>query len=267
MAFTLESFEYGPVLVSQGQHKGRIGYFDCEEIYNGKECGVVTFGHPFLTKRKYYVPLAFLGLPNTQQLLKRLNYLMDVLSPFKQNNVGLKTRVDTLEELLFVSDLLSERMFAAQFERSPRGARVFISHSSIDKGFVRGLAVDLSARGHQPWLDEWEILAGDSIIEKVSVGIEDADFLIVVLSIAAVESSWVEREWQAKYWDEVNKRSTIVIPVLKDKCNVPVLLRSKKYVDMREENYTVGLDDLVSSIGILLSEKEKALKKRGNLEV
>jgi hypothetical protein len=267
MAFTLESFEYGPVLVSQGQHKGRIGYFDCEEIYKGKECGVVTFGHPFITRRKNYVPLAFLGPPNIQQLLKRLKCLMDALSPFKQDNVDLKTRVDTLEELTFVSDLLSERMFTAQFERSPRGASVFISHSSIDKDFVRGLAVDLSARGHQPWFDEWEILAGDSIMEKVSAGIEDADFLIVVLSMAAVESSWVEREWQAKYWDEVNKRSTIVIPVLKDKCNVPVLLRSKKYVDMREDNYAIGLDELVSSIGILLAEKEKTLDKRDNLGV
>ena len=192
---------------------------------------------------------------------------MDVLSPFKQDDVDLKTRVDTLEELTFVSDLLGERMFTAQFERSPRGASVFISHSSIDKDFVRSLAVDLSARGHQPWLDEWEILAGESIIEKVSAGIEDADFLVVVLSMAAVESSWVEKEWQAKYWDEISKRSTIIIPVLKDNCKVPLLLRSKKYVDMREEYYSIGLESLVSTIGILLSEKGKTHDKRDEFDV
>lgn len=149
-------------------------------------------------------------------------------------------------------------MFEAQFARGPRGARLFISHSSADKDFVRGLAVDLAARGHQPWLDEWEILAGESITEHVSAGIEDADFLILVLSKAAVQSRWVEQEWQAKHWTEVNDRNVRVIPVLKDSCEIPTLLRTKKYVDMRDENYTAGLELLLKSIGKLLAKRAEA---------
>ena len=199
-----------------------------------------------------------LDVPNTQQLLKRYQQLFEVLSPYKKDESDPAARVVALEEFALVSSLLNERMFEAQFERSPRGARLFISHSSVDKEFVRGLAVDLAARGHQPWLDEWEILAGESITEKVSAGIEDADFLILVLSEAAVRSRWVEQEWQATHWNEINDRKVRVIPVLKDSCEIPPLLRTKKYVDMRDYNYTAGLDVLLASIGKLLIKRAEA---------
>ena len=189
---------------------------------------------------------------------KRYERLFEVLSPYKQDESAPQLRVSALEEIALVAGLLNDRMFEAQFERSPRGARLFISHSSADKDFVRALAVDLAARGHQPWLDEWEILAGESITEHVSAGIEDADFLILVLSKAAVQSRWVEQEWQAKHWTEVNDRKVRVIPVLKDSCDVPTLLRTKKYVDMRDDNYTTGLELLLTSIGKLLAKRAEA---------
>ena len=55
-------------------------------------------------------------------------------------------------------------------------AKIFISHSSHDKGFVRKLAKDLKSIGYEPWLDEWEIKVGDCIVSKVEHGIADADY-------------------------------------------------------------------------------------------
>lgn len=253
-----QNLPYGPVIVLRGKHKGRIGYLDDETIHRGKEVGVVKFADPLLTPYYSHVPLEQLDLPNTQQLMKRYEQLFELLSPYKKDESDPAARVVALEELALVAGLLNDRMFEAQFERSPRGARLFISHSSVDKEFVRGLAVDLAARGHQPWLDEWEILAGESITERVSAGIEDADFLILVLSQAAARSSWVEQEWQAKHWTEINDRKVRVIPVLKDSCEIPPLLRTKKYVDMRNDNYTAGLEILLASIGKLLYRRAEA---------
>jgi hypothetical protein len=68
----------------------------------------------------------------------------------------------------------------------------------------------------------------------------------------------VEQEWQAKHWTEVNDRKVRVIPVLKDSCEVPTLLRTKKYVDMRDDNYTTGLELLLTSIGKLLAKRAEA---------
>lgn len=258
MPFTPTDYTYGPVLVARGKNKGRIGYLDNDTHHRGKFCGVVKFADPFLTPFYQLIPIDYLDFLNTQQLLRRYHQLFEILSPYKKDESDPEVRVNTLEEFAFVSGLLNDRMFKAQFERNPRGARVFVSHSSIDKDFVRGLCVDLAARGHQPWLDEWEILAGESITERVGAGIEDADFMIVVLSEAAVKSRWVEQEWQAKHWSEITERHVMVIPVLKDECEIPVLLRTKKYVDLRDDKYSEGLETLVKSIGALLAKRAGA---------
>ena len=258
MPFSADDFAYGPVFVIRGKNKGRVGYLDNDTHHRGRTCGVVKFADPILTPYYQIIPMDYLEHPNTQHLLKRYHELFEALSPYKRDESDPDVRVKVLEEFAFVSALLNDRMFEAQFERSPRGASIFISHSSADKEFVRGLAVDLAARGHQPWLDEWEILAGESITERVATGVDDADFLIVVLSKSAVDSRWVEQEWQAKHWSEVKERSVRVIPVLKDTCDVPVLLRTKKYVDLRDDNYSNGLELLLKSIGLLMERRAGA---------
>jgi hypothetical protein len=248
MPYTETNFAYGPVIVLRGKHKGRIGEFDDDTFYRKRMQAIVKFAHPLVTPYYTYIPVEYLEPPNTQQLMTRYEQLFWLLSPFRGKEAEGEERSAALEEFTYVSSLLNDRMFSAQFKKSPRGAKVFISHSSVDKAFVRGLAVDLSAIGHQPWVDEWQILAGESIVERVGTGIEDADFMVVVLSKSAVSSQWVENEWQAKYWTEVNEKRVVVIPAVVDDCNVPTLLRAKKYIDFRQD-YTAALELLSESIG------------------
>src|ERR1017187_7399296 len=59
--------------------------------------------------------------------------------------------------------------------------RVFISHTSSDKSFVRRLAEELRTYNFRVWYDEWEVGIGDSIVEKVFEGLAASDALIVVL--------------------------------------------------------------------------------------
>ena len=254
MPYSEDKYSYGPVYVARGQYKGRIGEFDNDTYHRGRFTAVVMFGNPLITPYYNLIPIEYLDAVNTQQLLNRYNQLSEALSPYKRDEQDVDKRVTALEEFAYVSGILNDRMFAAQFERSPRGAKVFISHSSSDKTFVRGLAVDLAAMGHQPWVDEWEILAGESIPERIGLGIEDADFLLLVLSKAAVESKWVENEWQAKYWTEAREKHVQVIPVLISDCTIPTLLRTKKYVDFRGD-YTGAIELLAMSLGTLLGRK------------
>nr|WP_282563826.1 toll/interleukin-1 receptor domain-containing protein [Providencia alcalifaciens] len=53
------------------------------------------------------------------------------------------------------------------------------------------LCLELENNGHKPWLDELDIHIGESIPEKVSQGLQDADFVIVILSKNSVSSKWV----------------------------------------------------------------------------
>jgi hypothetical protein len=126
-------------------------------------------------------------------------------------------------------------------------AKVFISHSSRDKAFARQIAQSLIDHDHSPWLDEWEIRVGESITRKIEEGLGSTDFIAVILSPHSVQSNWVEREWQAKFWDEIKHNRVTVLPVLKDVCEIPKLISDKKYADF-SNNFDSGLTELLIAL-------------------
>lgn len=134
-------------------------------------------------------------------------------------------------------------------------ARVFLSHCSLDKEIVRRIADDLAHLGHRPWLDEWEIKVGECIITRVEQGLEDADYVVLILSPNAVASGWVDREWKQKYWQEIAKNTVMLLPALVKECDIPPLLRSRKYADFRQ-NYALGLVQLTSAIAPIIESVE-----------
>jgi len=125
--------------------------------------------------------------------------------------------------------------------------RVFVSHTSLDKKFTRQLAYDLKKAGVEVWFDEWEIRVGDSLREKVERGIHESGWLIIVLSPRAVASQWVQRELSAAFARELDDKRVFILPVLLEKCELPVMLRDKKYADFTE-NYSRGLQELLQTI-------------------
>jgi hypothetical protein len=60
--------------------------------------------------------------------------------------------------------------------------RLFLSYSRDDRAFVRRLGGDLQTCGARLWIDESEILVGDSLLGKVGDAIDEMDFLVVILS-------------------------------------------------------------------------------------
>ena len=124
---------------------------------------------------------------------------------------------------------------------------IFVSHSSLDKSVAKQLASDLKHYGHDVWLDEWQIKVGQCIPTAIEKGIQDTDFVVLLLSTQAVQSHWVDREWKIAYWDEVNTNSIVVLPVLLEECGIPKLLQTKKYADFRK-SYGIGFHELVGAI-------------------
>lgn len=135
-------------------------------------------------------------------------------------------------------------------------AKIFISYSSNDKEFARKLVSDLFDLEHEPWLDEWEIKVGECIPSKIEHGVSEADYVVVILSPSSVKSGWVEREWKTKYWEEIEKNKTLVLPILIEDCRIPPLLKTKKYADFRE-NYAIGLKELTSAVSPLIRKISK----------
>lgn len=76
---------------------------------------------------------------------------------------------------------------------------IFLSHTGIDKPFVRQLRKDLLAHGVEHiWLDEAEIDTGDSLIAKIEEGMKLSRYIAVVLSKKSIGAPWVSEIYGAK---------------------------------------------------------------------
>jgi hypothetical protein len=74
---------------------------------------------------------------------------------------------------------------------------IFLSHSSRDKQFARKLYGDLRSIKIKCWLDERELLPGDSILGEIDKGIKLWDRLLLVCSRSSLGPTtgwWVEQE-------------------------------------------------------------------------
>jgi len=124
--------------------------------------------------------------------------------------------------------------------------RVFICHASRDKAVVRRIAAELERYGVRVWLDERELRVGDSLRERIEKGLADSDHVIVVLSRAALKRPWVKKEINAAFSLETDRQTNIILPLLIDPCEVPLLLRDKLYADFRED-FDIGMQQLLQT--------------------
>ena len=131
--------------------------------------------------------------------------------------------------------------------RDPAKARIFISHSSKDKAFVRKLVDALKKHLVEVWFDESEIKVADSLVRRISEGLKNADYLVIVLSEASVSSRWVEQELNVALTNQISGKG-IVLPVLLEDCEIPILLSDRLYADFRE-SFDVGLQALLAAFG------------------
>lgn len=90
---------------------------------------------------------------------------------------------------------------------------VFISHATDDKeGFVRPLAELLRGIGIKVWYDEFELQLGDSLREKIDLGLKDSKFGLVILSSSFFGRPWASYELNGFVSRELNE-SKIILPI------------------------------------------------------
>ncbi|MBF0549706.1 MAG: toll/interleukin-1 receptor domain-containing protein [Deltaproteobacteria bacterium] len=128
---------------------------------------------------------------------------------------------------------------------------IFLSHSSKDKQFVDWLHDKLRSANLELWYDKYEILVGDSILEKIYEGLDGSEFFLVVLSKAAVASEWVKRELEPKTLEEIEKKKVVVLPVVLDditSADIPPFIRAKKHIRFPGHGSEEKFSELMDSI-------------------
>jgi hypothetical protein len=96
------------------------------------------------------------------------------------------------------------------------------------------------------WVDEAEIKIGDSLIEKIREGIDNVQYVGVVISKSSIKSEWVKREVDIAMNQEIEGKRVKVLPLLIDDCDLPGFLKGKLYADFRTaDNYKQELEKLI----------------------
>lgn len=128
--------------------------------------------------------------------------------------------------------------------------KVFVSHASEDKArFVIPFATALRARGVDAWVDKWEMLPGDSLVDKIfEDGIERASAVIIVLSTISVTKPWVRQELNAAVVKRIESGAKL-IPIVLDRCEVPGALKSTVWQGVPDtDDFSECLDRVIDSI-------------------
>ncbi len=94
--------------------------------------------------------------------------------------------------------------------------KVFICHSSKDHDFVIQLTEKLKQDSIDVWFDEWEIIAGDSITDKINKGLKSSSFFVIVFSSNLIKSGWAKKELNATLMRQITNRDVKILPILLD---------------------------------------------------
>jgi len=136
---------------------------------------------------------------------------------------------------------------------SERKLRVFLSHSSLDKPFVRLLATDLIGFGADIWLDELELNVADSLLMKISDAIQSSAFIAACLSPHSIKSIWVTKELSMGAEISANSANSLtILPLLLDGLSdtqIPPFLLDQLYADFRGvEKYDKAFSNIMRYI-------------------
>ncbi|HEY2290165.1 MAG TPA: toll/interleukin-1 receptor domain-containing protein [Thermoanaerobaculia bacterium] len=126
-------------------------------------------------------------------------------------------------------------------------ASLFISHREADAKEAERLATELRSKGHQVWLDRWEIQTGDSIIEKIDDGLAGAMYLILCYSDQGVSAPWMGREWMSTLARQLNGRGIKLLPARLTGGEPPAILEDIRYADLATD-WDSGVADLLAAI-------------------
>ena len=131
---------------------------------------------------------------------------------------------------------------------------VFISHANQDAQFAHRLAADLQRLGVQVWIAPESIRGGEGWVKAIERGLKESSHMVVVLTPAALESKWVEKETEVAIARE--RRGLMqIIPLNVEPCEVPPLLSSYQRVPFRRD-YDVGLSQLADILGVRITPPE-----------
>jgi len=129
-----------------------------------------------------------------------------------------------------------------------RKPKLFLSYANSDRAIVREIATGLRAHNIDVWFDELSLAPGAEWVREIARGLDSADALVFFISPNSVGSGWAKQELQIALHRQFSEKNMSIIPVLLADADVPPLLRSIQWLDMRDRNVNVAVKRLAEAI-------------------
>jgi len=120
---------------------------------------------------------------------------------------------------------------------------LFLCHTRVDKDWTRELGIRLegetsSRRTLKVFFDEWDVVPGTNVVNRLEAGVISARFVGVVLSPEMLDAEWPNLEWTIAVYQDPSGRKGKIIPILRRNCDIPPSLRIRNILDFRKpENH------------------------------
>jgi hypothetical protein len=136
---------------------------------------------------------------------------------------------------------------------------VFVSYAREDKAWVTVLAENLHRAGRKVFFDQWEVVGGSRLSQRLQEGLAGSNVVVLVVSRAAVGKQWWQEEFAAAMAGVVAGIQRL-IPVLLDDVVLPPFVASRVWVDFRHldapAQYEARFTDLLKAVqGIPLGNR------------
>jgi hypothetical protein len=135
---------------------------------------------------------------------------------------------------------------------------IFICHASEDKDAVaRPLCEALRALGQSVWLDESELVIGDSLTESIDYGLAHCLFGVVILSPAFFEKRWTKREMAGLTSREVIDGQRMILPVWHGIDSEFLAERAPMLADLLAARTSDGIEHVAAQISRAIQKRRR----------
>jgi hypothetical protein len=137
---------------------------------------------------------------------------------------------------------------------------LFVSYQQADEAFASRVAAAIEAAGEglRVFFAPWDIAPGKSIVSEIDEALARARFFGLVLSPEYLLADWTSGETSAAIFADPGGRLGRVIPIMHTKCQLPALLRFRRYVDFDGLGFDLGITFLICVL------KGRPLPRGGN---
>ena len=102
------------------------------------------------------------------------------------------------------------------------------------------------------FLDDKANRHGENIVDKINKALSNARFFLLLLSPASVDAEWPTAERDAALLTDLSGRAGRIIPVIVDDCEIPPLLRIRKWIDLRRNK---DFDKMMGAVAARIAGK------------